>query len=38
MKMCDTKAPQGILAVVKIEDETDFTPNTEKNRIYIATV
>ena len=25
MKMCDTKAPQGILAVVKIEDETDFS-------------
>ena len=34
MKMCDTKAPQGILAVVKIEDETDFTPNTEKSYIY----
>ena len=34
MKMCDTKAPQGILAVVKIEDETDFTPDTEKSYIY----
>ena len=38
MKMCDTKAPQGILAVVKIEDETYFTPDTGKNRTYIATV
>ena len=34
MKMCDTKAPQGILAVVKIEDETYFTPDTEKSYIY----
>lgn len=34
VKMCDTKAPQGILAVVKINDETDFTPDNEKSYIY----
>ena len=32
-KMCDTKAPQGILAVIKITDGT-FTPNPQKAYIY----
>ena len=38
MKMCDTKAPQGILAVVKIEMMKPILHPTRKNRIYIATV
>lgn len=33
-KMCDTKTPQGILAVLKIENNADFTPELSRAYIY----
>lgn len=32
-KLCDTKTPQGIMAVLKMEDDSDFIP--EKNKSYV---
>lgn len=37
-KMCDTKAPQGILAVVEIERENYFKPDLSKAYIYCDSI
>lgn len=37
-KMCDTKTPQGILAVVKIETDNEFTADLSKKYIYCDNV
>ncbi|HIT84745.1 MAG TPA: RNA methyltransferase [Candidatus Ornithomonoglobus intestinigallinarum] len=33
-KLCDTEAPQGILAVIKMKDTPPFEPDTSKDYIY----
>ncbi len=33
-KLCDTETPQGILAVIKMKNLPDFTPDTSKDYIY----
>lgn len=37
-KMCDTKTPQGILAVIKIEEKNNFTPDLSNAYVYCDTV
>ena len=32
--MCDTEAPQGIIAVIKMDNQAEFVPDTEKAYIY----
>lgn len=34
LKMCDTKSPQGILAVVKMETVTNFKPGNDKKYVF----
>ncbi len=33
-RLCDTTAPQGIIAVIKAEDSADFIPDTSKAYVY----
>lgn len=33
-KLCDTQTPQGIMAVIEMEDFTDFIPDKDKAYIY----